>query len=294
MLRQAIVALVVLSAAAPAYGQEAKLQWKFKEGDKFWLEEVAVSKQAVSVLGLAQKIDQKTTTISNFTFDKVTADSVSLTMKIENVEVNTEGGFGGQFDKIMERTKGAVLNITMTPDGKVTKVDGFQALEKQLFGADDETAKLLKGLLKEEMFTKSVDQVFGFVPNKNVNKGETWTRESAVPGPLGNFKSVSTYTYNGKGTGGEEIAVMQSMEYTVPKGDFAGAFKVVRGDLKAENAKGSIIFDAEKGKLVSATFSVLTRGNLTVDVAGQELPLEMSVDTSTTTRVHDTNPGKGG
>ena len=53
MPRLAQMAAVVLltAVAAPAFGQEVQLQWKFKEGDKFYVEDVTAMKQSVAVVG---------------------------------------------------------------------------------------------------------------------------------------------------------------------------------------------------------------------------------------------------
>ena len=40
---------------------------------------------------------------------------------------------------------------------------------------------------------------------------------------------------------------------------FGGVLKIVKGNLKTENAKGTMVFDAERGRLVRASFSMLTR-----------------------------------
>jgi hypothetical protein len=296
MLRQALLSVAVLLAgvAAPVQAQEVKLQWKFKEGEKIYVEDVMNKKTILSVQGQPIKSEQKTTFIISYTVKKATSASTILVMKFEDVEVRTESGVGGAFDKIMEKMKGATFTITLTPDGKITKFEGFQDLVKQLAAADENTAKLIRAIVNEAMVTSAVEQAFGFLPDKAVKKGETWTREGTLPlGPLGDFKSANTYTYNGKTENGEAIGVQQTMRYIPPKGgDLAGLFKIVRGDLKAKKAETSYIFDAEKGRLVSATLSTLIHGTLTVDFTGMETQVELSMDTTGTSRVLDKNPVK--
>ena len=94
MLRQLLLGLVVLGAAAPAYGQEVKLRWKFKEGEKFYVEDVQTTKTDVSVLGQQIKEEAKTTTVTSYTIKKVTADSVVIVQKVEYADVKSQGGLG--------------------------------------------------------------------------------------------------------------------------------------------------------------------------------------------------------
>ncbi len=296
MLRHALVGSVVLLAfAAPALGQEVELKWKFKEGDKFWVEDSNVQKQVVVVVGQTQKVEQKTTTITSYEITKVTSETIEVRMKIEAVDVRSDGGIG-VYEKIMEKSKGTVFNITMTPRGEVKKLDGFEDFAKRIGGGDPDVDKMLKELFTPEMFIQSIEQGFAFVPDKKVKKGESWTRGSKIPfGGIGEFRSSSTFTYNGKGDGGEQIAFKQNLTYMPPKkgADFGGLFKIVKGDLKADNARGTYVFDAEKGRLVSGTSEMTIKGTLTLDLNGQmEISVDLRVEQTATSRVHDKNPLK--
>jgi len=280
---------------APVYGQEVQLKWKFKEGDKFYVEDVTVSKQVVVVIGQTQKVEQKTTVITSYEIQKVTSENIVVKMKIESADVRSDGGIG-VYEKIMEKSKGTIFTITMTPKGEVKKFEGFEEFAKNVGGADEDVNKMLKELITPEMFIQGFEQAFAFVPDKAVKKGDTWTRGSKVPfGGIGEFRSSSTFTFNGKGEGGEEIGVKQSLSYVPPKkgADFGGLFKIVKGDLKADNAKGTYVFDAEKGRLVSATNAMTVKGSLTLDLNGQmEVTVDLRVEQTGTSRVYDKNPNK--
>jgi hypothetical protein len=271
------------------------LKWKFKEGDKFYVEDVQTTKTDVSVLGMQIKEDTKTTTVTSYTIKKVNSDNVVLVQKIENVETKSQGGLGGASEKIMEKMKGATFTITMTPDGKVTKFEGYKDFAKKLTGDDDEMGKMLNLFFSEDLFRSSAESAFNILPKTPVKEGDTWKDESKIPVPgLGDFKTVTNYTYKGKVEGGHRVDLKQNLTYTVPKDSnlIGGVFKFVKGDLKAENAKGHYIFDAEKGRLVSAKIAMFIKGRLTVDVAGQNVELHMTIDQEATSRVLDQNPAK--
>lgn len=296
MPRHALLGAIALwvATSAPLSAQEATLKWKFKDGDKFYVEDSMQMKQTVSVLGQMQKVEQKSTTVTSYQILKVTTETITVKMKIEAVDVRSDAGIS-QFDKIMEKTKGAVFTVTIDPDGKVKKFEGFGEFAKKVGDGDEDVSKMLKQFITEDMFIQSIEQAFGFVPNKTVKKGDTWTRESKIPfGGIGEFKSSNTFTYNGKGDGGEMIGVKQNLSYIPPKAgtDFFGLFKIVKGNLKAENAKGTFVFDPEKGRLASGTSSMLIRGSLTLDLNGMEITVDVNVEQTGVSRVHDKNPIK--
>jgi len=295
----ALATLVLLGGlTAPAFGQ-VKIEWKFKEGDKFYVEEVSNVKSSFQIMGNNIDQTQKTTTIASYTIKKSTDKEVVMEQKIESVKTKVEGGFGGEaggLDKIMEKMEGAKFTITMDPStGKVTKFEGYKELIKAITEGMEEAGKFVELLLTEDTLKKGSEDAFGFLPSKAVDKGDTWKIESTMPlGPFGNFKKNATYTYDGKDDKGEKIGYKLAMTYTAPKGDGAAGlpFKITKGNLKTDNAKGTILFDAEKGRLVSNTVTMRFGGSLTMDVMGNELTIEMTMDQSSTSRVLNRAPKK--
>src|SRR5262245_42776375 len=86
MLRKGCLGVLLLAGfALPAYGQ-VKLEWKFKEGDTFWIETVAKTRQTVKELGRESKREQEQTTVWHFTVVKATADTIILDQVLEGLE----------------------------------------------------------------------------------------------------------------------------------------------------------------------------------------------------------------
>jgi hypothetical protein len=294
MLRQALLAVIVSLAtvAVPAYGQDVKLRMKFKEGDKFYVEDIAKSKETIGIAGQTVNAENKTTMITSFEVKKVTSDDLVTVMKVENVKVETDAP-GGQLAKITEKLKGGTFTITMTQEGKIKKFEGYNEWAKGIVGDDEDETKLLKMFVSEDLLMNAVAQAFGFIPDKAVKKGDTWTREHKYPmGAFGEFKVNSTYTYDGQQDKRDVVTEKQSLRYVPPKAgtEVLGLFKLQRADLKCENARAKYVFDNDKGRLDTATLSMTVSGSLTVDIAGQQQQLEMTVATTSTSRVLDSNP----
>src|SRR5262245_10655360 len=208
MLRKAwIGAVLVFSGlSVPAYGQ-VNMEWKFNEGDKFYVEDVSTMKQKIGFMGKDIDQTQKTTMVTSYTVKKKTGNEVVLEQKIEGVDVKVMGGLGGDLDKMMEKLKGAKFTLTLNvKEGKIIKFDGYEDFIKQLTEGNEEVGKFIKMMLSEDVLKKSSEEAFGFLPGKAINKGEGWKKEATIPfGPLGSFKTVNDYTYQGKEENLEKI-----------------------------------------------------------------------------------------
>lgn len=281
---------VVLGLAASLIGSaqgEVKLEWKFTQGEKFYLENVTNLKQTVEVMGQKVPMDSVNTTISSFKVVKVTPTETVLEQKIESVKVKSgQGGIDPQA-KVAEQMAGSVFTITLNNKGEVTKVEGFDDLIKKLSQGNDEIGKLLKSILTEDTMKQGIQEAFSFVPGKQINKGDTWKRQMRLSmGPMGTFIVDMDYTDQGKGKDGEEVALKGMYSYEAPKGGGGGLpFKVTKGEFKTEDAKGILIFDTVAGRLVRHEFKSKLNGTMSISVADQNAEMSLKQETDTKIRV---------
>src|SRR3954452_24464156 len=119
MLRRAWVAVVLvlggLAALASAQGSQGttKLQRKFKEGEKFYLEDVSTMKIKGTFGDKGIEQTQKTTLVTSYEVLKVTADSAVIVQTIEGVDVKSEGSLSKELGKLTEKLKGARFTVTL-------------------------------------------------------------------------------------------------------------------------------------------------------------------------------------
>ncbi len=281
MLPQSLVAVLVILGAvpAPAVGQ-TKLEWKFNKGDVFYQKSDTMVKQAMTIMGMKIDQDMDNSTIASFTVvDKLNDGSVVLEQKIEEIGVKN-AGVGAPIGQMLQQMKGASFKITLSPKLKVTKFEGYEDLMKKIGGDDPVAGRMLRAMMTEDTLKKSVEEAFAFVPDAPVKKGDSWERQMEVPlGPLGALNATNKYTYEGQEKGLEKISVVSNMKYTAPKdGDGGLPFKISKGDLKADNAKGTIYFDAAKGRLAESEMKMKLKGSLTISAMGNELTMDMEQD----------------
>jgi hypothetical protein len=300
----AVLALGVLAFPAPGRAQQVQLEWKLKEGDKFFLETVTSFKQTLKTLGKELKQDRQDNVVYGVSVLKKNDDKTAqLEEKIESVAVRNTGGPAGTpaaEDKFNQQLKDATFRVTLTPRGEVTKFEGYEDLVKKIAGDDTNARKVVQAVLSEDGFRRSAAESFGLLPAGPAKPGDKWGEDRKVEapyGPLGSFTVTKTYTYEGKdtinGKSVDKITFTGTAVYTPPKTADAGAmpFQVVKGELKADDIKGTMYFDADAGRLVGSEAAMRIKGSLTITVSGTNLDTEMQEDVAVKTRLLDKLPG---
>ncbi|OAI53058.1 hypothetical protein AYO44_16320 [Planctomycetaceae bacterium SCGC AG-212-F19] len=286
MLRHCwMVLALAIGLVGPAQAQ-VKLEWKFTQGDKFYMENVTSLKQVMEIMGQKVPMDTVNTTVSSFKVLKAAPDEVVLEQKIESVKIKAAQGAAPQA-QVAEKMTGSVFKVTLNGKGEVTKLEGFDELIKKLSENNDEIGKLLKAILTEDTMKQGVQEAFSFVPGKPVNKGDSWKRQMRVAmGPMGTFIVDLEYTYQGKGKDGEEVAVKGSYSYEAPKAGAGGLpFKVTKGEFKTDDAKGLLIFDTTQGRLVRHEFKSKLNGTMSIGIGDQNATMDLKQETDTRIRV---------
>src|SRR5205085_5974936 len=137
----------------------------------------------------------------------------------------------------------------------------------------------------------------GNVPAKNKEGKHEWTKTSTLEmGPIGNYKTTYTYTYDpAKDKKGDlaTINVGTSLEYTPPpaKGGNEGLpFRIVSGKLKSDKGSGKVVFNIAKGRIENSDLSLELSGDLTIDIAGMTTEVNLKQNQQSTLVTKDKNP----
>ena len=288
-----LVAFFFLSL--PLHAQ-VTLAWKFEEGETLYIENIEVQKMSLDYQDNKTKETKKnkqdtvTTTISSLKVQKNTALGTILDIKVESLKTMVNGKEAAGDAKMAEKIKGSVFTITLNPAGRITKLEGYEDYIQKLADGDEAKEKVARASFPEEALRKSLEDSFNFLPGRPVNKGDSWKQDAVVPmGLFGSFKVVKNYSYGGKGEGGDAIVFASAMTYTPPTGEGA-VVKVVKGGLKAEEGKGTFLFDSAKGRLIKGGNHLVIKGALTVEIMNMQQNMELAVDLTTTIRILDKNP----
>jgi hypothetical protein len=292
MRRGAGLAVLLLwgGAALPAYGQ-VKLEWKFQEGETFYVETTVSEKQTVESKGKGQAGELTGTKLWRFTVRTAGAAPV-LEQRLEKWQIKGKPPFGALPARVPEKLKGVVFTVALTPEGKITRFEGYAEVLKRLDAESEVMARLWRAVLSEETFRAEAERILGVWPAKAVAKGDVWEGTSTLPlAPFGAFRVEHRFTYRGQDKQGARIDDAATLTYVPPKGEVGGLpVKVVKGDFKSAGMKTSLVFDAARGRPVRAETKWEVRGNLTLEGDGNRAELRIEVSHTGTTRVLDKEP----
>jgi hypothetical protein len=287
----------LLLALVPAASAQTALEWKFKEGDKFFIEAVTETKQTVTVSGMSAATSSSTyTTVSQFVVKKADAGSYTLDQTIEGIQVKSgkaDDPTVGVASRHANLLKGAKFTFTINAAGKITSnLDGYDDFVRRQSGGNDKAEKRVREFLPEDVLKDELSAIFAVLPSKAVNTKDTWKRTETVVLPWGKLTGESTYTYEGKDKDGEKIEVTQKWSYALPEATTSDV-KVTKGKVEVSDATGTIVVDPAAGRLVSHKEKRHLTGQLTTtDTTKKEITADIDQTTTRTISRVEKNPLK--
>jgi len=278
---------VVLLAPVPK-DLEAKIKWRLAKGDVFYVttKDSANSAVVMNMMGqVAAPVKATSSTTATLKYEVVSAGDTVRVVKVTVLsrEVVTEQDGLPQAQETPD-LKGATVTLTLDKNFEVTKVDGFKALTER-FG-DDVTG--MGGYATEKGFAEGLRQVFAVVPPKGINRGAKWERKASFADAMGTLNRTARCTAAelNDATGHVVIDTLSDYKWEAaegkddPKGVVA---KIVSGDLKGKDCKGTVTFDPKRGRLVGSREVIQVAGtfNLKLD----KTPINMSLKSTVTRTV---------
>lgn len=288
-------------------GGPVDLKWKFEKDKTFYQEMTTDTKQTMKVMGMDITQNQKQTFYFSWKpLDKDKDGNWVVEQKIEGIKMDIDiGGNKVNFDStkdtgtanpladFFKALVGSSFKLTVSPDFKVTKIEGRDEFLKKLVTANQQMEPMLKQILSDEALKQMADPAFSVVPNKPVKQGDTWSRDSKLNmGPIGSYDTTYKYTLAGKDNNLDKITVDTTLKYTPPAEGAATQlpFKIKKADLKSSDAKGTILFDNQKGRVVNSDMSLKLDGKLSIDIGGMVTDVDLSQTQTTTVKTTDENP----
>ena len=138
------------------------------------------------------------------------------------------------------------LSFSMSHDGKVTEVQGTEAIEKATQAIAPAGMGAISGA-KQVMESAAVM----FPPSVQI--GDTWEDQRSIKSPIGELTTTATYTYGGDITVGEKELKKIGMEIEISlEPDASSPAKM---ELTSSRGEGQLLFDNTDGYLVSQTMT---------------------------------------
>jgi hypothetical protein len=271
---------IVLFALPTAASAQVKLEWRFKTGDRFVVEEITNVRQTIKIIETETRQDLEETKTSRFVVLKAGKEgSAVLEHTIQSVKIKHFGEGPDADTKVLKQLEGARFQVTLDTHGQVVKLTGYDELLKKIAKHDPLNAKLVRALMTEESFKVSLASVFGFAPAKAVGKGDSWEHKSFLPlGPLGGFNLEDRYTLEDVEEAAKtaRLSVISRGSYAGPQKTSDRALKVSGGEIRLLRSVGTLRFDAAHGRLIGAETNSRLEGTLQVTV--RDAPVTMHLE----------------
>lgn len=286
-----VACLFLLSLCAQAQEKTSVLfAWRLKEGDKLAVELTDSEKTVLAALGQELKTEQimkATLTVEKL----IPGGAVVLSQKIDSLKSQGGGPATVFIENIFREIEGSTIKVHLDENYQFQKLEGAEEIIKRA----SEKAQLppqaagLTNSLVSATLLKPCERLFGVkLPSKQVAKGDKWSQRMAAPlGMLGKVTVVHNYTYQGESDGQHRIDIAPSIQFSNDgnKEGGLGGLTVKKADLKAENAKGSIVFDVDQGRMTASEMTMRIKGTLTLSAMNQDFPLDIEIEMQNNVKV---------
>jgi hypothetical protein len=268
-----LMAVFPLSVWGQTSAKPATLQWRFKEGEKFWIDTQTRIEQLErsGVITVSNVVQMRT--ITSYVVKKVfETNFVELEAKIESTRYNNvnQTPEGEKMATLYGRLQGATFKIVLTPDRQVQKLDGYNEWVQKLRSMIQlSEVERLQQLIPEADVRNAVSEGFGFLPDHAVVIGQQWRKKSDLNlAPAGVLSCNLTYTYRGPDRGKDKITI-ESKEQGKFVPSATGTTPGAKTNFALDSRTGYILFNAQIGKMEQAEHVYQTQGLITIpsDVA---------------------------
>jgi len=281
---------------AEAYpGGPVLLGWKLSERQTLYQEVLVTQKSNYRIQGLDMRANVQYRVLSRFTVEKSNPDgTLVVQQKVEAARLlQADPLVRAVFGDLLQKLIGTAFKITLSPQMEIISFEGQQERIRAVAGGNplDGQSLLLASLVDQDGW-KELDQLSLFQPSKPLQVGQEWERELTHSwGPLGGWKGQVDYAYLGKQDGFHRISYTLKLDYLPPQGNGRDLpFQIANAAFKHQEAGGMIYFDSDKGRVSRAEERFHVKGTMTIELLGQNTPVELEEDQTFHIRIFAQKP----
>jgi hypothetical protein len=272
------------------FGPPLRLEWKLRQGEKLFQDLRVVQKPSFVVQGIPITSSLQYRVVSSFTVQKASADKMIVRQRIESGQLlEADALTRGLLAPLVAKLAGTESTIELDARMDVISFTGT-AGKPQMGGLNLPGVQGLQmaSLLDADGW-KELAQLTFFQPNRLLDAGAKWTKPLTHNwGALGNWTGKANYVYLGRKKSLHQVDYALQLAYQAPK----GGGLVTDAAFRPVQAGGAIIFDADKGKVVQAQERFQVRGQLTINLLGQNTVVDLEEDQLFFIRILDRMPDR--
>ncbi len=284
--RLAPLALLILSLNTGIAQTQKALAWTLQKGEQFPLTVVTAYDEKITIAGKLIKNKAKNAVGFEVTVLQAPRDgNVVLDLKITSLRAEGSQS-AAAITKIGKAIQGESFSATFDHAMSLKKLDGLEALAKKITekeGQPGAEAVIQKTLTM--LFSYLIEEAFVAVPGKATAKGDTWKQTTELDAQaLGTLVTTKAFTDAGPASvDGKEVrkvSIKGVLKVAPAKAGGAPAlpFTVKDLDLKKQDYKGTLYFDAPAGRPVSIDTRIVTEMTMSIEVNGMSFAGEATRD----------------
>lgn len=253
--------------------QPRKLEWKFKDKDRFVVDtQMNLTQIRKPLGGLEQRDVVSVASTSSFQVIKVEEDgTVLFEQKIDSIRYRYDGTekiSAAATADLIGKLQGAVFRITLGPDRTVKKIEGYDEHLKKIAQTNPpDVVDRFKTQVQEADLKAACEEGFAFLPEEPLKVGDEWSRKIKMSfAPFGKLETTLQYTV--KSIKDNRVTITVSHKGSDFTSQVAGM--IPKSDFTLDTRSGTMVFDAQNGRLLSSDLTIKFHGR--VDIPNVSLP----------------------
>jgi hypothetical protein len=255
-------------------------------------QEVVVTQKSVCrVQGLDSRLDLRYSVLSSLAIDKRDNGRLDVKQKIEAASLlHADEATQALFGDLLRKLTGTRFSMGFDSEGELVRFEGAREKPQAAGGAAVDQTLLLASLIDRDGW-KELARCSFFQPHKPLRPGSRWQRSMTHSwGSLGSWTGQVSYRYAGQQDGLQRFPYAFKLTYVAPKADAHGLLPISRASFKHGEAGGTIYFDPGKGQVTRVEERFPVKGQMSIDLLGQSVPVELDEEQSFQVRLLESDP----
>ena len=276
----------------PAERPERK--WHWKTGDEVFQLVTVSKKPTFKVQGLPFESKIRYKLLSRLTMRVSPFDnSLTIKQKVETTKLEEADELSeALLAKMLKDLTGKTITIRIDSQGDVTRIEGVPEPQAAAIGNNLDVRGVVLSSLIDRDGWKELAKATLFTPPEPLTKDAAWEEPvSHGWGPLGGWQGRSAYKSAEESEGLQTFSYVLHLRYQPPdRQDHTLPFKIADPMFRTKKAQGTLKFDLHKGRLSSMEETFHVAGQMTIQIAGQNLPLVLEEEQQFQLELFDKKP----
>ena len=251
--------------------------WKLRAGDSFLQELVVSQSPTFRTQGLVFQSQLKYSVVSKFTVEQAGPNGAIVNQRVESARLlQADATTQGLVLPALAKLPGTTFKVALGPAMEVKQFVGGQPRVLVGGGGFAGGFGLQTASLMDLDGWREMAQATFFQPAQGIMPRSQYLRPMAHNwGPLGAWVGQTIFVYSGRQGPLHQFNYGHRMAHVAPRGGAMGPIQVAGAVFQPTVADGSVVFDSDRGRVVSGQERFAVAGRINITLLGQAVPVEI-------------------